>query len=311
MTGTTCRVPDEWLLGGRHAILLDREVRTALSKVNLIMRIIQLFLLDRNAVSCIKDANAGKEPTDEKRKTLLERLRNLDQIGVRISPLLSIIEGEKGRADTAEEKAACVLKEAGALERFYRNAQVDSQLLRDTVDLASETFAGCIEEFWGLREEFLNFAFPQLGGGVPKEKRSAIEAKLIAEARRIGLQAGDPALMLNLAALYGGRAARELLKPTKMKLYNALSDLHVVSRLGLFLATARKLRATLSIEVVTLDQGLDGVLRGIELVDQTPGEGGALKHHVRYSASLFDELSRDEALDVTERVLTAYDVSVV
>lgn len=275
-------------------------------QVDLIMRIIKLFLLDRNAVSCIKDANAGKEPVDEKKRNLLERLRNLDQVGLRISPLLSIIEGEKGRADTVEEKAACVFKEAGALELFYRNAQVDSELLRDNVGLTSETFAGRIEEFWGLREEFLNFAFPQLGGGVPKEKRAAIEAMLIAEARRIGLQAGDPALMLNLAALYGGRAARELLKPTKTKLYNALSDLHVISRLGLMLAVARKLQTTLSIEVVTLDQGLDGVLRSIELVDQTPAKGGALKHHVRYSASLFDELSRDEAIDVMERVLAAY-----
>jgi hypothetical protein len=268
----------------------------------------RLFLLDRNAVSCIKDANDGKETTDEKKRALLERLRGMDQTGLVVSPLLSIIEGEKGRVDTAEEKAACLIKEAGAVAQFFKNARVDSSFLLDNVGRASEIFAGPIEELWDLREQFLKFAFPLLGGGVRKEERADVEAHLIAEARRIGLEAIDPSLMLCLAALYGVGAARELLKPTKAKFYNALSDLHIISRLGLLLAIARKRQAMLSIEVVTLDAGLDGVLKGLELVGQSIRDDGYIQHQVRYSVSLFDQLSEDEALDLMDRVLTAYTV---
>lgn len=84
------------------------------------MDIPYLHLLDRNAVSLIKEANAGKEQLSQKKIAFLDRLRKLDRLGDYISALLSIIEGELGREDTVGEKALCQAKESTALRHFFQ-----------------------------------------------------------------------------------------------------------------------------------------------------------------------------------------------
>ena len=74
------------------------------------MEIETLFLLDRNAVSLIKNALAGTKTVGAKKLNDLFTLRALDVPRHSISPLLSIIEGERGDADSVAEKAECLAK---------------------------------------------------------------------------------------------------------------------------------------------------------------------------------------------------------
>lgn len=84
-----------------------------------------LHLLDRNAVSLIKESNAGKIQTDATKIGFLQKLRRLDRKQDYVSPLLSIIEGEHGRADTVEEKMA-------AQRRSRTRSDISSSLRRPT-----------------------------------------------------------------------------------------------------------------------------------------------------------------------------------
>lgn len=61
-----------------------------------------LWLLDRNLVEWIMQSNGANEKLDDAKRTMLATLKEIDREGIYISPLASIIEGEKGRFDTAE-----------------------------------------------------------------------------------------------------------------------------------------------------------------------------------------------------------------
>lgn len=267
------------------------------------MKKTKLFLLDRNAVDCIKNANKGVKQTDPNKLALLERLRALDVQGHAISPLLSIIEGEQGRNDTAEEKAACAVTEASALKGFFNHAVVDSAFLHANARVAGQVFTEHREKGWDAREQFLFVACPLLYPSPGKEVRSALERQLIKEARKAGLQPGDPTLMLALAALHGGKAARKVLKPKKLSTYNTLSDIHVISRVGLILAVTKNMKADLSVEVVTMDFGLEGVLECVDRVHESVNQDGELSLQLKYSPLLFEELSEAEAIDLMHRAL--------
>ncbi|MBR8058927.1 hypothetical protein [Burkholderia dolosa] len=105
-----------------------------------------IFLLDRNVVSLIKDAVAGKTQTDAKKQAYLEWLRTLDVPAHSISPLLSIMEGEKGYEDSIREKAASLEKETHAVGLFFECASTDAAHLLGfrPISWASETpVPGC------------------------------------------------------------------------------------------------------------------------------------------------------------------------
>ncbi|MDR8032101.1 hypothetical protein [Burkholderia cenocepacia] len=55
-----------------------------------------VFLLDRNVVALIKHAVAGGRQHDARKLAYLDRLRALDVPENSMSPILSIMEGEKG-----------------------------------------------------------------------------------------------------------------------------------------------------------------------------------------------------------------------
>jgi len=157
----------------------------------------KLYLLDRNVVILINDKIAGKEIKGSNKIELLERLKSLDQKGNIFSPLLSIMEGEEGRQDSAKEKTNLALKEAKTLHCFFKNARVDSDFIANQAQTIGETFSNPknMEENRVSRKCFLRYAFPLLKGGVLKSERAKLERELIENAREIGINSGDPAVM--------------------------------------------------------------------------------------------------------------------
>ena len=63
-----------------------------------------VIILDRNVISLIKDVNSGKVISDSNKLNMLSQLRELDIPENKISSIFSIIEGQKGRVETLEEK---------------------------------------------------------------------------------------------------------------------------------------------------------------------------------------------------------------
>lgn len=249
-----------------------------------------VLLLDRNAVALIKDAVAGKPQTDEKKRAALDALRALDVPEHSISPLLSIIEGERGREDTADEKAGCLEKETDVAGQFFRQANTDAAHLNGLKQVAAELFAGMKESLWNERANFLMKAAPLVVQKVPENKRQGVEGKLVQLANACGLAPNDGIVILFLACLYGSDAARKVIKPTRPNAYNVLSDLHVIPRLGMVKAVAGMLPRPVKVRFWTLDEGLFGVLSHVDIVESRFAADGELQMEVRYNPTLFPDL---------------------
>src|ERR1700744_6288838 len=71
-----------------------------------------VYLLDRNIVSLIKDANVGKSPRGEIQRLMLENLRRLDSKVNFFSPMTSIAERNKKGIMDREQFCAVILDEA-------------------------------------------------------------------------------------------------------------------------------------------------------------------------------------------------------
>lgn len=249
-----------------------------------------LYLLDRNVVALIKDVVAAKELTDEKKLRYLEHLKAIDIHTSYISPLLSLIEGEKGREDSTEEKATCQQKESEALRKFFRVANVDS----DQLDASRNVFAACFTTYregqWGAREVFLQQAAPLIAQKISKDKKPAVEKNLICAATSAGLPADDGLLILCLACLYGSDDARNVIKPHSPIAYNVLNDFHVISRVGMIKAVAKNAGIPMVIRFITMDQGLERVLSNIRIVEADLHDAHGLQMKLRYLPELFPEL---------------------
>lgn len=255
----------------------------------------------------VKDLNLDPHktyPNDAKKEEMRLKLLALDVEGNFISPLLSVIEGEKGRPDTLEEKRICLQKESAAVAQFFTHARTDTGLLA----AAPELLAGILTspeahgQWVEARTRFLNSVFGDLLQPIKEGKRAGKQTEFFERADQCGLLRGDPVVVLSVAALHKGVAALDLLKPKVASAYNVLGDLDA-------LCYQAYLRAMLSrqfprslplpkIELVTGDGGLMSVGEQISLIAEITGSNGAVKFSVDYSPELFGELSEEEARQV-------------
>ncbi|WP_175772906.1 hypothetical protein [Paraburkholderia phenazinium] len=160
-----------------------------------------LWLLDRNLVEWIMQSNAANEKLDDAKRTMLATLKEIDREGIYISPLASIIEGEKGRFDTAEEKLDCLKAETAALQAFFKVATLDSDYLQANQELAARVFTEHREAYGVQREIFFLQARKLIAAIREKSARPMVQEQLISIAAAVGLQLCDPILVLSIACL--------------------------------------------------------------------------------------------------------------
>ncbi|MDR0242905.1 MAG: hypothetical protein LBJ65_15015 [Burkholderia sp.] len=264
-----------------------------------------IFLLDRNVVALIKDAVAGGRPHDARKQAYLDGLRALDVPENSMSPILSIMEGEKGHEDSAEEKAECLEKEADAVGQFFKRASTDAVYLRAHTDLASALFAGWRERQWADRTTFFSAVAQLVAQKVAEQERRRVEDELVRRAVAAGLAPDDAVLMVMLSCLYGCDAARRVLKPTKPNAHNVLHDIHVISRVGMIKAVAQQSPFPINVRFLTLDQGLFGILEHIRIVRPRITAAGGPKMQIGYSPALFPALSTADANALLKRCTSA------
>ncbi|SPA02785.1 hypothetical protein CBM2626_B30103 [Cupriavidus taiwanensis] len=262
-----------------------------------------LFLLDRNVLSVIKVAIAGKEQKGEKEQRMLDFLRGIDVPQYAISPLPSLMEGEHGREDNVTEKTKQLEKETEAVSRFFRYARTDSAYLNSAKDMFARIFAGLREADWDARAAFRMKAVPLIIDPVAPVARKAVEDKFSELAISGGLERTDGIVVLFLACLYGNPDARKVLKPSKpYATYNVLSDVHLIPRIALVKSVARELPIQLKVRFLTLDGGLEQVLNNVRIVLPEVTGDGKLQMQVKYLPPLFTDLSEDDAIDLLNRL---------
>ncbi|SIT48181.1 hypothetical protein BN2475_950016 [Paraburkholderia ribeironis] len=261
-----------------------------------------IFLLDRNVVSLIKDAVAGKTQTDAKKQAYLEWLRTLDVPVHSISPLLSTMEGEKGYEDSIREKAASLEKETYAVGQFFKCASTDAAHLLGFRDSVAGLFTGMKESLWDERADFLIKAAPLVAQKVAVSKRRGLENELVQLARATGLAANDAIVILFLACLYGSDAARRVIKPAKPSVHNVLTDLHAIPRVGMVKAIAKQLPSPLRVRLLTRDEGLFDVLKHMRIVRPRFATANRLEMQIEYRPALFPALAAADAFALLQRL---------
>jgi hypothetical protein len=262
-----------------------------------------LLLLDRNVVSVIKDAVADKEQKGEKEQRMLEFLREIDTSQHAVSPLPSLIEGEHGREDSSSEKTAQLEKETDAVARFFQFARTDSAYLNGVKDTFAEVFSGFLEGNSNARATFREKATPLVIQAVAVDRRRGIEDQLVGIAVSVGLERTDGIVVLFIACLYGNRHSRDVLKLSKPeKWFNVLNDLYLIPRIGLVKSVARALPIPLKVRLLTLDGGLEQVLRNVRIVEGNVTSDGEVRMQLRYLPPLFTDLSEGDAIEVLNRL---------
>ncbi|WP_141667528.1 hypothetical protein [Burkholderia cepacia] len=262
-----------------------------------------LFLLDRNVVDVIKVENAGKKQKGDKEQHMLRFLKSIDAPQYSISPLLSLIEGEHGREDSADEKIAQLQKETSAVASFFRRALTDENYLKSEQEQFSNVFTRFREGSFDARAAFRERAIPLVRQIVAPRDRRKVEDQFLEIARSVGLNTDDGVVVMFLACLYGNDAAREMLKLKEPeKTYNVLSDIHLLPRIGLIKTVAKGKAPGMKVRLLTLDKGLEQTLNNIrisagDIVDSTIENIG-----VRYLPSLFIGLSDIQARAMLKRI---------
>ncbi|WP_175998270.1 hypothetical protein [Burkholderia stabilis] len=260
-----------------------------------------IFLLDRNVVALIKHAVAGGRQRDARKQAYLDGLRALDVPENSMSPILSIMEGEKGSEDSADEKAECLEKEVDAVGQFFKRANTDAEYLRAFKGDAAAQLAYWRESQWGARAAFFSSTAELVVQKVAERERRCVEDELVRRARAAGLATDDAILMLLLACLYGSDAARRVLKPAKPNAYNVLTDVHNIARVGMVKAVAQQSPYPIDVRFLTMDQGLLDVLHHVRIVRPRITAAGGLEMQIGYGPALFPALSTADVHALLQR----------
>lgn len=260
----------------------------------------KIYLLDRNAVSIIKDSNCGK-PQEGKKLELLKKIKSLDNKKFIFSPLLSIFEGQHGRRETRDEITQTIAKESSHIGRFFKNARTDCDFLRENNLLISNLISGERELNFDGYIGFLNYAKEYIYQPLPEEKKYEVLEELVKEASHFGVPLGHPVFVCCAATIFGCSVARKVLKP-KVKNYNAhnaLSDLILISRINNI--KSLMVNDRVKFKFVTLDVALEKFISMVSVVSVSPINNGCLQY-LSYSQELFPDLGESDYQRLMERL---------
>ena len=254
-----------------------------------------LYLLDRNIVNLIKKANKKEKVIDAKKTEKLNFLFSIDNSKSVVSPILSMIEGQKGRQESYGEKIEVAEKESREIEKFFSRAKTDRTTISDTIDLFAETFQFSQELDWDSTENFLRESTPHIAQKVAKENLEDIKNIIINIASNNKIPKSHLAVILCLSCLYGCESSREVIKPhRKDKIYNAMNDIYVIPRINLIKAIQKSLGVkNVEIEFVTCDEGLEETMKHVEIsVLGITNDYEGIIQKVRYKKPLFPQLTK-------------------
>lgn len=270
----------------------------------------RIYLLDRNAVSVVKDSVAGNRVPINR----LAKLRSIDIRGNFVSPMLSIIEGQSSIKETREQLRATLKKESIALSAFFKNARTDSEYLIENEDHFSEAFSGEVEKKFNDYLDLVKLSHQFLAE--PKSNKQLIRDEFLRFAHKRGISPGHPAIICCLATLYGNKDARKVLKPKlngtddeiNRRSYNAASDLLVLSRMqNIHAIQSPRDRKNTKIKLLTFDDGLNGFLRAISVVGSNLKDSETTSSEVIYERSLFSGLSQDEYVSLLQEIKKSHE----
>lgn len=265
-----------------------------------------LFILDRNIVDIIKKFNNGKKISDQKKIEKLNYLMLIDQPNSLVTPALSMIEGQRGRKETRNEKAEILEKETSEIDLFFRRAKTDRSVMQDMAGEFVDVFSEHAEQDWEEAENFLLQACPLVAENIAEKERDSVREKIFSLASAYKLPASHLATVLCIACLYGSSAARKMIKPNRIQkeIHNVMSDIYVLPRINLIKAIFKQLGIhDIETTYVTCDEGLEKVLGYIDVLNISSLENSSgVQQQIQYRKALFPSLDKKGYFRLTEEI---------
>ncbi len=236
----------------------------------------QVFLLDRNVISVMKEFLAEEETEARKYGTklvrypyvadkiqttkhadLLRLLLNKDSRKNLFSIITSAIEGGYGRRYDVDEYKSSLAADGAIVRRFFRFARTDERILEDIHNKPENRDLIIKEQKSELYESYLSQIAPYALS--THDSFDVIRDRIVSSADPLGIPRSHFVVVSCLSAAFGAIASRRLITPKKRKAgdckpkyYNTLNDLMVASRIAQF----RALDKSIEYEFITLDERL-------------------------------------------------------
>lgn len=233
------------------------------------------LLLDRNVVIAIDDQLSGKS------RAHAAALAKLDRPRFQVSPLLSVLETHRASARDRASIAASIDREATLVERFFRRAGTDSELLLGERDALATTFALELARDQARDMNFIGALQQRLARQSGKDDAVREFTAVLQFARDYERRAADPAVLVGLACTLGCPDARRVLNPsaapTPDDTFNALADVEKVRLTNYIRHLSLGEGRGGDVHLHTFDRGLNALSKTIRVVQsvslQTRGEG--------------------------------------
>jgi hypothetical protein len=254
----------------------------------------KFYLLDRNVISITKDSNIGKHQVDKEKIEMLHRLKSIDRRRSFVSPLFSIIEGQTGGIESKELSLSTIEREASEIKKFFKLAHTDSDLFFNI----KENLAYVISEIHRENKKFYDFVecvSPLILEPVGRIKRDKVKNEITAIARKNDISLTNHVVICCLSVLYGGKDARNILKPKKdkQKIHNSVSDLLILSKTVHILALSSIYQEPIKYEFISLDRALNSFFALITVKNAKPIPSGS-QATLYYDRKLFPDLINGE-----------------
>ena len=199
------------------------------------LQTIVIYVLDRNIISIIKDKNSNKSITDENKQKILDDLLNRIKCSKSIvTPILSLLEGQHGRMECADEISDTVNKEQEALGNFFGRKKVDRSLIENKDFFSLFKIAKTSNEYHENIKAKINFLKDineYLYQPLSTRARSDARDKVMSIQREKYGKYFDnfnPIVIAALCSIYDNKVCKKILKPKKdinnTNYYNAVMD---------------------------------------------------------------------------------------
>ena len=278
----------------------------------------KIILLDRNIVIHIKKSLASEKNENmsaEEKYSLNERLKKIDKKFNRISPILSVIEGKNMRRESADEMRETLKEECEVIDKFFKYAKTDYNYFQqpDNFEAFVKTFTQHGEESFNDYVSFIKDVLQKkiIHQPVNPKDKITIENELFELAKKHSVSLSHPVFIVTLSVLYGNEDARKVINPKRNyqsdtaienAAYNSVSDLIVLSRLGIIKATNKNIH----IEYVSFDKGLSAIMKKIKRDSERNIEEGSIvktEMNITFNREFFPCIDDENLNRIFERII--------
>lgn len=248
--------------------------------------ILKLKILDRNAIDLIKILNKDENfnPIGVSKQELKNKLISLKNEkyflnNLKISPILSIIEGQSAKKENYALAYETSKKEIEEVKIFFGKKITDTLFLEIYKSQLASAVSNTIEQKFDDYIEFIKYPMAEYSQKKSSEQIYKEIPILTSLAEKYKIPLEHPVFIAAFALLHQNQIAKEIIKPkekykTNNKLlekdsYNPCSDLLIISRLGFInrLFNKNHKLTKIDIEFISNDENLKKFINWFNIED--------------------------------------------